>query len=336
MSSSVVLVEILKNIYGNPRPFWINPNLFLVCEGGFGNPSGHSVCSMSIFLALWTTIFEFKQKKEINSFVKFPCLISCFIMIFLVIFSRLYLAAHSFNQVCYGASIGFCIYFAYYRILQLHKMETEDFYDFFIKGKKILINYIILISSFSTILLVYFLKENESKPYVDILNTKCPKLKPYKKFNENGLYGGMVIFIFTGCYTGIIILLRVLINKDDFQYELYTTQEKNVRLLSKLEAINQWNQIDFIKRLYILVIFCLCSIPISINLIIPSNSKLWIIYMFKTAVPFFIMGLFSFALTIYCSFKFKISSLEIDYETLDVKRPFILDDLEYKNVEIKK
>jgi len=376
MSTCVVLVEILKNLYGNPRPFWKDTDIFIVCEGGFGNPSGHSIASASIFLALWSTIFDKKNKKGVkknynsnyqimednqvqdqnenekkNLLIKYTCLIFSILMIFLILFSRLYLAAHSLNQVIYGASLGFSIYFIYYKILELHLMEIGEFYDYFLTKIKICTNYLVLGLFFSIGLIVYFLKENETKPYEELLNTKCPKLKPYKKFNENGLYGGMVIFIFTGCYTGIIILLRTLINTDDFKYELYYKNEKNVRLLRKLYAINSWNNVDFINKFWILLIFILCCLPILLNLIVPSDSKLWIIFIFKTAVPFFIMGLNGFGLTIYFVFKFNITNFEYDlendedYENNDFEndnnsdsksKPLIMDDLEYRKVEIKK
>jgi hypothetical protein len=365
MTSCVVLVEILKNLYGNPRPYWKDVDLFIVCEGGFGNPSGHSIASTGIFLALWSTIFDQNklsskinnnnninndEEKKKNNFpiLKYICLFFSLVLIFLIIFSRLYLAAHSLNQVLYGASLGFSLYLIYYKILELHIIKIGEFYEYFIKLINISLNYFILGLFFLTGLLIYFLKENETKPYEELLLTKCPKLKLYKKFNENGLYGGMVIFIFFGSYTSIIILLRTLINKDDFHNELYDKKEKNVRLLSKLYAINSWNRLDILNRLYVFLIFLLCCIPISINLLIPSTSKLLVIYLFKTAIPFFLMGLLAFGLTIYLTFKFKISKLNYEFNDQDYDNEInenentfnndsnqMMEDLHYKKIEIK-
>jgi hypothetical protein len=361
MSSCVIIVELLKNLYGNPRPFWKDVDLFIVCEGGFGNPSGHSMASTGIFLALWSTIFddskmsskinhnnnnpEDKNNKNNYTIFKYICLFLSIIMIILIIFSRLYLAAHSLNQVLYGSSLGLSLYLIYYKILELHIIKIGEFYNYFIKKLTISINYVILSLFFIIGLSIYFLKENETKPYEELLSKKCPKLKLYKKFNENGLYGGMVIFIFLGSYTSIIILLRTLINKDDFQYELYDKKEKNVRLLGKLYAINSWNRLDLLRRLYVLLIFIACCLPISFNLLIPSTSKLWIIYLFKTAIPFFLMGLLAFGLTIYFTFKFKLSKLEYEFNDEDYqneladndgdKSNHMLDDMDYKKIEIK-
>ena len=55
----------MKIIYGNSRPFIDNHNLFKgLCDGGFGNPSGHSLVSAFIYLTLFHYLIKLKYINE--------------------------------------------------------------------------------------------------------------------------------------------------------------------------------------------------------------------------------------------------------------------------------
>ena len=43
------LTNFLKMIYRNPRPYWEVDILDIVCNSGYGNPSGHSLVCLSFF-----------------------------------------------------------------------------------------------------------------------------------------------------------------------------------------------------------------------------------------------------------------------------------------------
>ena len=46
--------SMMKIWYGSLRPFWEDPNLYQgICDGGFGNPSGHSITSAYLYLTLF-------------------------------------------------------------------------------------------------------------------------------------------------------------------------------------------------------------------------------------------------------------------------------------------
>ena len=66
---SVYLDNVMKIIYGNPRPFWIDKNLAKGCDGGYGNPSGHSFSSSAIYLTLWYLITDLETTKD-NKLIK--------------------------------------------------------------------------------------------------------------------------------------------------------------------------------------------------------------------------------------------------------------------------
>ena len=56
----IYLVNLLKIIYGNERPFWIERDLIKYnCDGGYGNPSGHSLMSSYIYLSYYYILSYF-------------------------------------------------------------------------------------------------------------------------------------------------------------------------------------------------------------------------------------------------------------------------------------
>ena len=73
--------NILKIIYSSPRPFWIKTSIKNECDGGFGNPSGHSFSSFSVFLSLWNILIE-----NIKSFQNQFCRIFLFFIFFHLLF----------------------------------------------------------------------------------------------------------------------------------------------------------------------------------------------------------------------------------------------------------
>ncbi len=60
--------NLMKIIYGDPRPFWEDSRIEPSCNGGFGNPSGHSFSSTTVFLGIPLALTDhdwFKQRNII-------------------------------------------------------------------------------------------------------------------------------------------------------------------------------------------------------------------------------------------------------------------------------
>ncbi|MDD3626299.1 MAG: phosphatase PAP2 family protein [bacterium] len=98
---SVILNEILKALLGEPRPFELVSGLNLIEEHGFGIPSGHSQSAIVIWgiISTWTD-------KRIGKFL-------CFLMIFLISFSRIYLGVHFPTDILGGWLVGGIILYVY-------------------------------------------------------------------------------------------------------------------------------------------------------------------------------------------------------------------------------
>ncbi len=308
VSISVLLVEILKNSYGNPRPFWIEKSLFKVCEGGYGNPSGHSISATAGFLGIWTTIFdnEYFDEKKIW---KYLSLFTTVTMIFLILLSRLYLAAHSINQVFYGASLGLGIYTLLYVILKAHKMDTVKFYQkIFLEKKYKIIFSVIFFILFLIILLVYFFKKNEYIAYEYIFNTICSNVGLFKRFNYSGLGGGFVLFTIAGGYYGVIFVLRYVDENICLDIEASKGNIENPIFIKKLNMINNWNKTSWGNFLIILVVMVGSCFPCILKSLIPNTVELWVYFTFKTAIPLLFLGFGIWGLTIYFSFYFELSN----------------------------
>ena len=106
---NIYLITLLKGFYVDPRPFWTDHNinsLSLYCPGEFGNPSGHSWFATIFIFLLFLRYFP--------KMGKVYALGGSSLLIFLVAFSRMYLGAHSLNQVVLGVCLGMLINVLYF------------------------------------------------------------------------------------------------------------------------------------------------------------------------------------------------------------------------------
>jgi membrane-associated phospholipid phosphatase len=121
---NIYLITLLKEFYLDPRPFWTEPrihSLSLYCPGEFGNPSGHSW-----FATVFTFLLFLKYFPKIR---KTYALVTVSLIIFLVALSRMYLGAHSLNQVVMGVCLGMVMNVFYY-ICGLDDQITEFLENF--------------------------------------------------------------------------------------------------------------------------------------------------------------------------------------------------------------
>ena len=165
------------------------------------------------------------------------------IWVFIIMFSRLYFAAHSINQVIFGFLLGCGIFILFFAFFQLQNYSTNDFFKVFDEKKQFVIP-ICLIYLFS-ILIPYFLVKEP-----DINTIKVDKKIPnYRIFNAESIYAQINIVLILGYYLGILFVNKK-INDDNLNDE-----EKN-NILGKYEN-NEISLIDKLLRLFINFIFCL-------------------------------------------------------------------------------
>ena len=219
--------SMMKIWYGAIRPFWQNTNLYKgICDGGFGNPSGHSMVNTYLYLSLFVYIKEINILQGKYIFQGF-ILIFFIVWIFSIIFSRIILGMHSLNQVIYGTSLGLIFFLFFIQVFKLHKMPISYYKKFFKKTSYIsYIFLIILLLSILSIINKFAFNNNINlEKYNDILNKLCGSDYPnYRRFNNDGLFGSLIIFSILGMYLGQILFWYLIDNK----YKRSNNNYKNI------------------------------------------------------------------------------------------------------------
>ena len=209
---------LLKSIYTNSRPYWDifnnmtkNNNtldkLPTECDGGFGNPSGHSLLSTSL-LSLWYLFINSKSikkfKKCIQIFIKCITLFITIICILSVTFSRIHRQIHSFNQIIFGTLLGIAIFFTFCFIIEFDKINPNEFIIILDKYKYFIIPILLFLFSLSVTLGYTRHNKNETE-YQEVLKKYC-NFRKEQIFGINTAYHSGIIFVVIGAYLGLLFL----------------------------------------------------------------------------------------------------------------------------------
>ena len=212
--------SMMKIWYGSKRPFWIEPSLYKgICDGGFGNPSGHSITTSFLYLSLF---FYYTQAKVTRDKYKILIIILlfCLFWIVMILLSRIILGMHSVNQIIYGTSLGLIISSFIFIVFKIHQLPVSIYKKFFREKKyKYIILSILCVFIIITISNVFiFNKEFDYDKYNDILDKLCEKKVPkYRRFNLDGLFGSITILALLGMYLGQVLLWYLIENKYKFK-----------------------------------------------------------------------------------------------------------------------
>jgi len=117
--SALALLSILKSINHEARPFHLHDITPTKCPLEYGNPSGHSLLSSSLYLTFWNMAcrsFNWKRGTFMHAFT----FVLTIAGILLVAFSRIYHGVHTFNQIMNGFIWGVGLYMLYCDILYYH------------------------------------------------------------------------------------------------------------------------------------------------------------------------------------------------------------------------
>jgi membrane-associated phospholipid phosphatase len=117
--SSVLLMFILKNLFGRERPL-----IPLLEEArGLSFPSGHALMSVTFYgLLIYIVWREVKDPA-----LKWGLIVALLILIHLIAFSRIYLRVHYFTDVVAGLAMGFIwLVFSLKALRQLEKFSRRN------------------------------------------------------------------------------------------------------------------------------------------------------------------------------------------------------------------
>ena len=159
------IVNLFKIIYRSPRPYWESAILDTTCETGYGNPSGHSLVSVSFFfvMAHIYTNFNFFRKTNKGKFLRIIIFFFFICLAYLIVISRLLLSAHSMNQIIYGSLLGIGVYFLEIYILSYHTYSSEEFIQHMTKIRNVIIYMILYVSMLILLIIIYFSVEDDKR-----------------------------------------------------------------------------------------------------------------------------------------------------------------------------
>ena len=291
--SLIFIMCFLKSIYGNERPYWDIYNKKMKdinkidkpteCDGGFGNPSGHSLMSTS-FLNLWylflNSNFLKRKKKRWKYLIIFLSFILVVVCILSVIYSRIQRQIHSFNQILLGQLLGISVFFFFFFIIEFDKIKPKVFFKFLYRFKYVLISIFLVLFGVS-VTLGYTVHNEKEDDYEIVLKLYCNYIKE-QIFGINTAFHSGLIFIIIGGYIGILFL-RYNINK--YYY-------------NKEDLFIYWNKGNRLKTLKIAAFsFLLPAIPLIAVFIIPY--KYFIVKFTFEILLYFWYGFGAFGLCFY-------------------------------------
>ena len=114
MSAIYYLDMELKSLYAEKRPYWVTDEISASdCSLGFGNPSGHMLNNTFFWMSLYLHAYHEVGIKPVRMSVMCTGYIikmaaTCIGISFIIFlaFSRVFLGAHSINQVIFGTILG--------------------------------------------------------------------------------------------------------------------------------------------------------------------------------------------------------------------------------------
>lgn len=114
LQTAVCVYGLLKSYKHEARPFFVADLTPTKCWVEYGSPSGHSICSTSLYFTMWYLLC---QKFKPNAFWYYTSLVATCLVLVAIAISRLYNGVHTYNQILLGWLLGFSIYYLYCHIL---------------------------------------------------------------------------------------------------------------------------------------------------------------------------------------------------------------------------
>jgi len=251
----LMLNGLLKLIYHNPRPIWESNKIMTVsCEGGFGNPSGHSLGGMILFLSIYeifvnhNSLFYSKddldymlqedsaksmigqsniEPKQVPSLSQPPTswhnilrisfLVFFIILIPMIAMSRIVLGVHSFNQILYGMSLGLIFYYFFYHIVFTDLNCYRTLQRLVSTKAFYYIGFSCAAVVFGVSMLLYNTIQDEEmkEKYEAIIHKKCPDKEESRILYNEALLSIVVSMTSVGVLFGLFIDYFIMNNNDE-------------------------------------------------------------------------------------------------------------------------
>lgn len=340
------LSNFLKAIYANNRPFWDLSIAPIDCSVGFGNPSGHSTMSSSVFLSIThiiVTNYLGKSKQNVNDssvenlgnqmtiskkFVVVLLYLTALAIIIVVSFTRLYLVVHTFNQVLLGCLIGTGIYLTIFFAFEVQNLKSKEIEKYMNNFKfQAFINTIVILLLIASII-IYSVQINSKLQLQAKLTNLCPGEDATKYLYNDFFFQSLSVSGFSGIALGLwtlIILLKqsgleldnkVIVRSIDLtdlsNGKSERSDEGGIAVqLAKQVDITKFYKVDLARKKGIMILILAGLIlfgylPYIVQYFVKSEIN-QIKIIFSVGYPNFVITYLIHSFFIYCSFKYKLS-----------------------------
>ena len=220
----------------------------------------------------------------------------------LINLSRVVLGVHSLNQVIYGDTLGFAIYFIIFQIIKPHKQDANKFFQTFLKIKYHILNTFLFIIVLAYIILgdILFDRENDNKyeEYKQKLIKYC-NTKENRILNRDAIFKSLYITGYFGMTIGLTLLTKII--KKNYYSKFYDANNYHINTNKK------WR----IKYGYRLLFLSISFIPYSTIFLKPNNINIKILYIIGSGIPMFIFGFFLFGPNIIFNILLNVENIEL-------------------------
>lgn len=330
MLISTYLISLMKLIYKSPRPYWNDLDILaLSCEGGYGNPSGHTFLATVMGMVTWEITINNNPRLKERRLLKGISLVLYLLVMLAVAISRILLGVHSINQVIYGYLLGFSLYAFFFHVFYIDLLRADQLKYIITNLNTPLVSSVVIMSLFGIGLLFYFLDLNSDRDeeWTSTLVAICKDhIKEYKMLKYEGMSGIITGLSSIGVFLGIYLEYVLLFHKNDSLWEWYNfenTEEEDEEALVTNYRINlskegQWNMTSFFPTLLRIIITVFSTLLfLLLYLLISNEADLIVVWVFKVWLSLFLcmMNLFLFN-KVLCKV-LKISNLTVFHLTAD-------------------
>jgi len=283
---SFYIDNILKLLYQDPRPYFINTNIIpYKTDSDYGNPSGHSLASTVFYLALLNFCKNTKFFKN-NRHLYYLFSLFVIISLFMLFFSRFILGVHAINQLLFGMLIGLGFYFILFHIMEVDSYENGS--KFFLINMSFSNNIMSFFIYFGLIILsvICYSFFDFDHTYVAFIHNTFPNNPQYKLFENYDFALTLLIFVVIGSHSGILYLLY-------FIKKYYKIDKINYDNLNNFES----SMSEINKALRCCLVFLMIFISSLPYFLVNEINSLPVIFLLKISFPSILFGFVLFGVT---------------------------------------
>ena len=295
---------VLKLIYIDPRPFWVDERLFpCICTANYGNPSTTGLNGFIMFINIYKI---YSIRKHDPPYKKYIALLVACIGILCMSTSRFMGNVHSLNQILFGYGIAYIIIYCYYDILEIDYFKHEVFRNVMRANKFLIIATILLLLNFFVNIIHTFIDfENPNEWLVQI--TKHCKYIPFNFFDNESYQKSSVMII---SYTAMICLYI------EFRF-VHGMNLKKFYIFNQNKE-RRWNNTPWWKtliRIAISTAFCIFYLR---NFFGSSNENLAIFLLVGTVIPMIVMGAWIYFFNKFVCQMIGLTNIYIEEEVMKI------------------